>query len=363
MNRASTPSADEKTRAEDRSNDRWRGLPDDRPNARALEAEGHMMEITPSPQVSVIIPTYGHRDWVVATLQSVLAQTYRDFEIVVINDGSPDDTGTLLKPYADDGRIRYFEKVNAGQSAARNFGLSLARGEFIAFLDDDDLWPEDKLAWQVAVLRHDSSIGVIAGTARFIDSGGEYLHVTPFVAELDFVSIFRHCPITSPGQTLIRRSLIDKVGGLDESVAGVDDWDLWFKLAATTRFVMNDRIALLYRRHAGNASNNVARLYAGATVVATRHAGSLADRQLRNASRRAAFHSLHTDTGWGAVFSGDFKKDVKAGRWKAATANLGRLVTMWVGMGWRGLPLTALKDLAPERLRLMFGRHPRSRAS
>jgi glycosyltransferase involved in cell wall biosynthesis len=100
------------------------------------------------PLISVIIPTYRHRDFILRTLDSVFAQTRGDYEIIVVNDGSPDDTKTVLTPLVDAGRIRYVEQPNGGQSQARNRGLELARGKYIAFLDDDDLWPPDKLEWQ-----------------------------------------------------------------------------------------------------------------------------------------------------------------------------------------------------------------------
>src|SRR3954471_16219960 len=106
-----------------------------------------------SPAVSVVIPTYKHAGYIEETLQSVFAQTFTDFEVIVVNDGSPDNTTAVLQPWVASGRIRYLEQPNAGQSAARNAGIRLARGEFVALLDDDDLWPADKLAIQVERLR------------------------------------------------------------------------------------------------------------------------------------------------------------------------------------------------------------------
>src|SRR5260370_24652309 len=103
--------------------------------------------------VSVVIPAYRHRDFVLATLDSVFSQAFTDYEVIVINDGSSDDTTELLRPLAASGHIRYFEQANAGQATSRNRGIHAARGEFIALLDDDDLWPPDKLEWQVEALR------------------------------------------------------------------------------------------------------------------------------------------------------------------------------------------------------------------
>lgn len=307
-----------------------------------------------APEVSVIIPTYGHQRWVIPTLHSVLEQTFTDYEIIVVNDGSPDDTAKLLRPYAEDGHIRYIEQSNSGQSAARNVGIANARGKFVAFLDDDDLWPADKLAWQVDILSHDTSIGVVAGIAEIIDETDRTILSTSYVEELSFSAIFRHCPITSPGQTLIRRSLLDQVGGLDETVAGVDDWDLWFKLSACSRFVMRNRVALRYRRHGENASNNVERLYRAARVVAHRHAASGSDTASQAEFRRKAFHSLHTDTGWGRVIADKLKSDLKTGHWHTGLSRLSYLWSMWVGMGIADMPRNAIRDLAPQRVKHML---------
>src|SRR4051812_10173624 len=105
-----------------------------------------------SPTVSVVIPTYGHCRYVLETIESALGQTFSSNEIIVVNDGSPDDTVVVLQPYTQTGRIRYFEQPNAGQASARNRGLAEATGEFVAFLDDDDIWPADKLAWQIQAM-------------------------------------------------------------------------------------------------------------------------------------------------------------------------------------------------------------------
>jgi glycosyltransferase involved in cell wall biosynthesis len=104
------------------------------------------------PKVSVVIPTYGHRNYILDALTSVFEQSYTDREVIVVNDGSPRDTGSLLAPLVGTGRIRDIEQPNRGLAAARNPGLEAARGEYIALLDDDDIWPTDKLQWQVAEL-------------------------------------------------------------------------------------------------------------------------------------------------------------------------------------------------------------------
>lgn len=226
------------------------------------------------PQVSVVIPTYNHRDTVGAALDSVFAQTFGDHEVIVVNDGSPDDTAVVLRPYLD--RIRYVEQPNAGQGAARNRGIAMASGEFVALLDDDDAWPADKLAWQVAAMRARPDVVLAYGEDVRVDAAGDLLPPTPRRgykrpsghAYRDFLE---GCWIASPGQTLIRRTALARVGGFDPGVWGSDDWDLYLRLAQVGPFHYENRVALRYRVHAGNASSNVLRHLAGHDAAARKH--------------------------------------------------------------------------------------------
>lgn len=223
-----------------------------------------------APTVSVIIPTYAHSAYIAQTLESVFRQTFDDYEVVVVNDGSPDDAGRRLMRWIDSGRIRYVEQPHSGPAAARNHGLSLAKGEFIAFLDDDDLWPADKLEWQVQYLRGNPSVGAVAGDRYWWDGisppSPDYPQ-TYGVRVLTWESLFRGNPIASPGQVLLRRSIIDRVGCLDPGIWGADDFDLWFRVASVSRFELHDRIALLYRAHNSNASHQLDRMLANTRAV------------------------------------------------------------------------------------------------
>ena len=242
------------------------------------------------PCVSVIIPCYNHRDTVAAALESALDQSFKDREIIVINDGSPDDTATVLRPYHD--RVRYFEQANAGQAAARNRGIELAQGEFIAFLDDDDTWPADKLAWQVQAMRQRPEVVLVYGEDVRVDEGGVVLPPTPrkgYKRPGGWVhgEFLEGCWIASPGQTLIRRSAIEKVGGFDRSIWGSDDWELYLRLARVGQFHYENRPALNYRVHRGSASMNVMRHLAGHDAAARKHRawGIRALRRWRNSGR------------------------------------------------------------------------------
>ena len=126
------------------------------------------------PLVSVVIPTYKHANFVLETLDSVFAQTFTDFEVIVVNDGSPDNTAAVLRPMIASGKIRYIEQPNRGQAAARNRGILAANGEYIALLDDDDLWEPDKLQWQIEALRDRRDCVLVYGQLRTFGGGLRY---------------------------------------------------------------------------------------------------------------------------------------------------------------------------------------------
>jgi glycosyltransferase involved in cell wall biosynthesis len=233
---------------------------------------------TQAPAVSVIIPTYRRQDLISQTLESVFSQTFRDFEVVVVNDGSPDRTEAIIAPLAAKGKIRYFAHQNAGQSAARNHGAIEARGKFFAFLDDDDLWPPDKLEWQVRYLEENPHVGVVAGGCEtFLDKIPTH-RAAPIEdgsanGPIDFILLARRCPIESPGQTLIRCNSFRELGGFDPDpdFSGAEDYDFWLRALRRNRIELVARIALFHRRHPGNASNNADQMFSSNLAVAKRH--------------------------------------------------------------------------------------------
>lgn len=212
------------------------------------------------PAVSVVIPAFNHRDFILQSIGSVFAQTFSDFEVIVINDGSPDDTEKLVRSLVDARRIRYFEQANRGQAAARNRGAAEARGEFLAFLDDDDYWPIDKLEWQAAGMREDHSLAALGGTVVRVSTTGEFILTwggpTRWVQRKD---LFRGNAFESPGQVLYRAKLFQDCGGFDERIWGADDHDLLFRLSEHGRVKVENRVALYYRVHGANASLQRAR--------------------------------------------------------------------------------------------------------
>jgi glycosyltransferase involved in cell wall biosynthesis len=226
------------------------------------------------PAVSVVIPTFRREDCIEETLASVFAQTFRDFEVIVINDGSPDQTAARLRPLVESGRIRYYEQPNSGQSAARNRGIGLARGEFLALLDDDDLWPPDKLEWQVARLRANPRASLCYGYAKSFGLEENYrLPAGPGPQGDVGLQLVRECPISSPGQTLARTKIVQALGGLDASIHGAEDWDLWIRLGQAGEFIYEERLSLHYRQHSVSVSQNPHKMFKAGMQVLHKHAG------------------------------------------------------------------------------------------
>ena len=228
-----------------------------------------------SPTVSVVIPAYNHRDYVLATLDSVFAQTFTDYEIIVVNDGSPDDTAAVLRPLVDAGRIRYFEQPNAGQGAARNRGVAEARGRYIALLDDDDLWTPDKLARQVDALESNpNAVLAYGGWSRLEPDGTVTPHPDEGCPSGRVYDAFRkQCWLLSPGQALMRTTAVRSAGGFDPAIWGSDDWDLYLRLAREGEFFYDPRVCLHYRVHAANASRRAVQHAANHLKVVRRHIG------------------------------------------------------------------------------------------
>ena len=179
--------------------------------------------------VSVVIPTFNRRDYITIALDSVLAQTYKDYEIVVIDDGSSDDTQEVLKSYQDS--IRYFYQENRGISGARNRGIRESRGYYIALLDSDDYWLPDKLKCQVDRIREEPECGMVATRCSSIAPDGTFRKKNrPGKSGWILNDIFKANFIRT-SSALITRKCFDTVGLFDESLPEGEEYDLWLRIA------------------------------------------------------------------------------------------------------------------------------------
>jgi glycosyltransferase involved in cell wall biosynthesis len=223
------------------------------------------------PTISVIIPAYNSEKTIQQTIESVLNQTFSDFELLVINDGSQDSTLEIVSKIKDP-RLQVFSYPNAGVAASRNRGFSHSDGEFVSFLDADDLWTPDKLEFQLKALQENPQAGVAYSWMDCIDESNQFLrpgsHVT---ANGDvYAQLFLTCFVESGSNPLIRRQAFIDVGGYDESLAASQDLDFYLRLAARYHYVAVPLPQVLYRVSNQSMSTNFRRLEATSLLVRNR---------------------------------------------------------------------------------------------
>ena len=213
------------------------------------------------PLVTIIIPAYNAEKTIQGTIESVLNQTITDFELIVINDGSQDSTLDIVSSIQDP-RIKVFSYQNAGPNPSRNRGLTQAAGEYVSFLDADDLWTPDKLEAQTKALQANSEASVAYSWTNWMDEAGQflrrgsYINVTGDVyAKLLLIDF-----IESGSNPLILRQALTEVGSFDESLLAAQDWDMWLRLAARCHFVCVPSPQILYRVSANSWSSNIFRV-------------------------------------------------------------------------------------------------------
>ncbi|HLZ39503.1 MAG TPA: glycosyltransferase family A protein [Candidatus Sulfotelmatobacter sp.] len=196
------------------------------------------------PLVSVVIPAYNTAPLIRECLDSVLAQSFQDFEVIVVNDGSP-DTELLeqnLEPYAT--RVRYLKQSNRGPSAARNLGIRESRGRYIAFLDSDDVWLPQHLAAQIAILQADPSLGLVYGDSLLKRDGsifGRTFERESQIHTVNFETLLQErCTVTTSAAVASRQALME-AGLFDESMRRCEDFDLWLRMAFRGTRMANHR--------------------------------------------------------------------------------------------------------------------------
>lgn len=216
------------------------------------------MHTAGTPRVSVIIPAYNAEAFIGECLDSVIGQTYQDFEIVVVNDGSSDATESVLKRYRD--RIVYFVQENRGVAAARNIGLGLASGEFVALLDADDYWLPEYLERQVSLLEKRMTAALVCSDVYLLADGKVTRTLSVISSERHLLrKPINYWHIFVSSVVAHRRAIID-VGGFDESLRYMEDLDLWMRLArAGYEFMHNPLPLAVYRMHASNATGDLGR--------------------------------------------------------------------------------------------------------
>jgi len=183
--------------------------------------------------ISVIIPTFNRSGVILRAINSVLRQKNKNFELIVVDDGSTDHTEALLSPLVDSGEIKYFKIKNLGVSGARNFGVKEAIGEWLCFLDSDDEWLPNKLQDQFEFVQKNSYYQIVYSEEIWIRNG---VRVNPRVIHQKhggwvFDKCIQQCFI-APSSVMLRKSLFDEMGGFDPTYTVCEDYDLWLKISS-----------------------------------------------------------------------------------------------------------------------------------
>lgn len=214
-------------------------------------------------KVSVVIPAYNCERFIAAALDSVLAQTYQPSEIIVVDDGSRDGTAGVLRSYA--GRIRCLYQENRGEPAARNLGVRHASGEFIAFLDGDDLWLPQKLQLQMDYFDTHPACALVYTDMKTFDEHGvieesvrERFNII-FPSGNIFPQLFRETLFGS-GSVVCRRACLDRVGLFDEKLLNGSDYEMWLRIARHFEVGYIDQPVMMYRQHANMSTRTQGRL-------------------------------------------------------------------------------------------------------
>ncbi|WP_372966646.1 glycosyltransferase [Marinobacter sp.] len=200
------------------------------------------------PRVSVITPTFNRAGYLPIAVESVLAQSFEDFELIVIDDGSTDETPELMKQYLADSRVRYFQQPNQGQSVARNRGIAESSGEFICFLDSDNAWVESRLASALQAFEANPQADIVYGDYMVIDAEGRELgvnrmkrysgRITPMLIHDNFVSM---------NTTMTRRRCFEEMGGFDSNDRLAEDYGLWLRFSTQYTFHYLPEVLGFYR--------------------------------------------------------------------------------------------------------------------
>jgi glycosyltransferase involved in cell wall biosynthesis len=218
------------------------------------------------PKISVIVPAYNVSKYIEDTLRSLESQSFQDFEVLIVNDGSTDNTADVVQAFVErDSRFKLLHKKNGGLSSARNYGIHHASGEYIALLDGDDIYHPDKLTNHVGHLEKKPDVGVVYSASKAIrdDGGSTFITLSGKPINSDPVLALLCKNFLGHGSNgVFRRSLVSEVGEFDETLRSSEDIDFWLRIAATRqwKFYREKSVLCYYRVRPSGLSFNVAQM-------------------------------------------------------------------------------------------------------
>jgi glycosyltransferase involved in cell wall biosynthesis len=209
------------------------------------------------PLVSVVVATYNMAGFLALAIRSALAQTYRNIEVLIIDDGSTDATAEVVAPFLADARVRYQTQANGGQAVAKNRGIRESTGEYVAFLDADDLWAPDKLEAQIPLFAASRVVGIVYSAFAYIDEKGNQLPHVPDELHRGRVSgPLLISNFVGFSASVVKRECFERLGSFKESLGMGIDYDLWLRFSTQYEFDYIDRPLLYYRGWPGQMSKN-----------------------------------------------------------------------------------------------------------
>ena len=214
------------------------------------------------PIVSVIIPCFNCALFLAEAISSVLRQDFTNYELLIVDDGSTDDTPNLIKPYLADKRVRYLPKKNGGLSSARNYGIINANGDYIALLDADDIWYPEKLACQIKHIENRPDVGMVFSNFNTFNADGIIFSgkVSDSIDSFpnpEFNILFSRNNFIYPSTVLIRKSIFKKCGFFDENLKSIEDYDMWLRISNSYCLIGVPEKLTKIRVHNNNMSKNV----------------------------------------------------------------------------------------------------------
>lgn len=223
--------------------------------------------------VSVIVPVYNRAHYVGATIDSILQQSYSNIEIVLVNDGSTDTSLEVLQEYQKQhpAKVVIIDQKNQGQVASRNNAIRQAKGEFIAFLDSDDLWKPEKLALQIPLFKDD--IGLVYTGIDNIDEHGKVVS-TELCDESIVGNILPQLLIRNRmtgGTVVVTKKALNEVGLFDESFSAAENWDLWIRICYQYKAALVNQALVQYRVHPGNMSKDRTLMLSAKEDIVAKH--------------------------------------------------------------------------------------------
>lgn len=208
------------------------------------------------PLITVIIPSYNRANFIEETLQSVLNQTFKDYEVIIVDDGSADNTLEVLREYEANPKVCIYSQENKGCPAALNFGIKMAKGKYICWLSSDDLWYTDKLEKQIELFLKNDHLGMIYTDVDIIDENGSIIQKHYKAAGID-MPLPARIRFINGCSTMIKRECFEVVGMFDESLKHCHDSDMWFRIGERYRMLRIPSPLVKYRIGNESLSSNL----------------------------------------------------------------------------------------------------------